>query len=66
MSTSLVATLKRAVAALEADRIPYLLGGGMGCWAYGGPPSSKDLDLMVKTEDEIGRASCRERVYHPV
>ena len=51
MSTSLVATLKRAVAALEADRIPYLLGGGMGCWAYGGPPSSKDLDLMVKTED---------------
>ncbi len=51
MSTSLVATLKRAVAALEADRIPYLLGGGMGCWAYGGPPSSKDLDLMVKAED---------------
>jgi len=51
MSMSLVATLKRAVAALEADRIPYLLGGGMGCWAYGGPPSSKDLDLMVKAED---------------
>jgi hypothetical protein len=51
MSTSLVATMKRAIAALEAERIPYLLGGGMGCWAYGGPPSSKDLDLMVKADD---------------
>jgi hypothetical protein len=43
--------MKRAIAALEADRIPYLLGGGMGCWAYGGPPSGKDLDLMVKADD---------------
>lgn len=51
MSTSLLATMKRAIAALEAERIPYVLGGGMGCWAYGGPPSSKDLDLMVKAED---------------
>jgi hypothetical protein len=43
--------MKRAIAALEAERIPCLLGGGMGCWAYGGPPSSKDLDLMVKASD---------------
>src|SRR5436190_19344968 len=28
-----------------------MLGGGMGCWARGGPPSSKDIDLMVKPED---------------
>jgi hypothetical protein len=43
--------LKRAVAALEGDRVPYLLGGGLGCWARGGPPSSNDIDLMVRRED---------------
>jgi Uncharacterised nucleotidyltransferase len=48
---SLTDSLKRAVAALEADRIPYLLGGGLGCWARGGPPTSNDIDLMVKRED---------------
>jgi hypothetical protein len=47
----LLDTLKRAAAALESERIPYLLGGGLGCWARGGPPSSKDIDLMVKRED---------------
>jgi hypothetical protein len=48
---SLLETLKRAAAALEAERIPYLLGGGLGCWARGGPPSSNDIDLMIKRED---------------
>lgn len=47
----LLATLKKAAAALETERIPYLLGGGLGCWARGGPPSSKDIDLMIKRED---------------
>jgi hypothetical protein len=48
---SLLETLKRAAAALEDERIPYLLGGGLGCWARGGPPSSNDIDLMIKRED---------------
>jgi hypothetical protein len=48
---SLLDTLKRAAAALEAERVPFLLGGGLGSWARGGPPSSKDIDLMVKRED---------------
>jgi len=51
MLDSLTDTLKRAAAALEQERIPYLLGGGLGCWARGGPPSSNDIDLMVKRED---------------
>jgi hypothetical protein len=51
MSDLLTDTLKRAVAALEAERVPYVLGGGLGCWARGGPPSSNDIDLMVKRED---------------
>jgi hypothetical protein len=48
---ALVETAKRAVAALEAEEIPYLLGGGLGCWALGGPPSSNDVDLMVRPAD---------------
>ena len=49
---ALLETLKRAAATLEAERVPYLLGGGLGCWVRGGPPSGKDIDLMVKREDE--------------
>jgi Uncharacterised nucleotidyltransferase len=48
---SLTASLKRAAAALEQQRVPFLLGGGLGCWARGGPPSSNDIDLMVKASD---------------
>jgi hypothetical protein len=48
MEEALTGALKRAVAALEAERIPYLLGGGLGCWARGGPESGNDIDLVVK------------------
>jgi hypothetical protein len=48
---ALVETAKRAVATLEAEGIPHLLGGGLGCWALGGPPSSNDVDLMLRGED---------------
>jgi hypothetical protein len=51
VAKELTDSLKRAVAALDEQEIPYLLGGGLGCWARGGPPSSNDIDLMVKPED---------------
>ena len=51
VAKELTDSLKRSVAALEAPGIPYVLGGGLGCWARGGPPSSNDIDLMVKPED---------------
>ena len=44
----LTESLKRAASVLEAQRVPYLLGGGLGCWARGGPPSSNDIDLMIE------------------
>jgi predicted nucleotidyltransferase len=44
-------TLKKSTAALEERGIPFLLGGGLACWAWGGPESSHDLDLMVKRDD---------------
>jgi hypothetical protein len=51
VAEELIASLKRAVAAMEERGVPYLLGGGLGCWARGGPPSSNDIDLMVRRED---------------
>lgn len=51
MLETLTGTLKKACAALDAERVPYLLAGGLGCWARGGPPSSNDIDLMLKRED---------------
>lgn len=51
VAEELTDSLKRAVAALEQRDVPYLLGGGLGCWARGGPPSSNDIDLMLKRED---------------
>jgi Uncharacterised nucleotidyltransferase len=45
---ALAESLKRAASALEAQGVPYLLGGGLGCWARGGPPSSNDIDLMIE------------------
>ena len=51
VADELTDSLKRSVAALEQRDVPYLLGGGLGCWARGGPPSSNDIDLMVKRED---------------
>ena len=51
VAEELTESLKRAAAALQQRDIPFVLGGGLGCWARGGPPSSNDIDLMVKPED---------------
>jgi hypothetical protein len=51
VAPELTESLKRSVAALEGAGLPYLLGGGLGCWARGGPPSSNDIDLMIRPED---------------
>jgi hypothetical protein len=51
VAAELTDSLKRSIAALERADISYLLGGGLGCWARGGPPSSNDIDLMLKPED---------------
>jgi Uncharacterised nucleotidyltransferase len=48
---ALVESLKKAAGALRDARVPFMLGGGLACWARGGPESDHDLDLMVKTAD---------------
>jgi Nucleotidyl transferase of unknown function (DUF2204) len=44
-------TLRKAVAALDTNRVPFMLGGSLAVWARGGPESCNDLDLMVRHED---------------
>ena len=44
-------TLKKAVAALDGARVPFMLGGSLAVWVRGGPESCNDLDLMVRPDD---------------
>ena len=43
-------SLKKATAALDGDRVPFMLGGSLVVWVHGGPESCNDLDLMVRPE----------------
>jgi len=66
VAAALTDSLKRSIAALERQEIPYVLGGGLGCWARGGPPSSNDIDLMLKPEDaERAQAALAEAGMRP-
>src|SRR3954451_24812182 len=51
VAAALTHSLKRSIAALERQEIPYVLGGGLGCWARGGPGSSHGINLVLKPED---------------
>jgi Uncharacterised nucleotidyltransferase len=47
----LVETMKRAAAALRDAGIPHALGGGLACWARGGPQTEHDVDFLLKPEN---------------
>jgi hypothetical protein len=47
----MLAVLKRAVAVLGQAGIPYAVAGSMATWALGGPPSSHDVDLVLRPSD---------------
>lgn len=42
---------KRVAGALREADVPFLLGGGLAAWAYGGPRTGHDLDVMVRPSD---------------
>jgi hypothetical protein len=46
----LVASMKRAAAALRTAEIEFMLGGGLAAWARGGPPTDHDVDFYVREE----------------
>lgn len=47
----LVATMKRAAAALREAEVEFMLGGGLAIWARGGPATDHDVDFLVREGD---------------
>jgi hypothetical protein len=55
---SILETMKKSAAALKQADVPFLLGGGLACWARGGPPTDHDVDFLLHPEDaEAGLAA---------
>ena len=44
-------TMKQAGGTLNDAKIPWALGGGLACWARGGPETEHDVDFLVRPED---------------
>jgi predicted nucleotidyltransferase len=47
----LLEAMKRAGGILNEAGIPFVLGGGLACWARGGPKTEHDVDFLVKPDD---------------
>ena len=47
----LLESLKVVAALLRDAGVPFALGGGMAAWARGGPPTEKDIDLLIREVD---------------
>jgi len=66
---ALVDALRAAVPVLREAEIPFMLGGSMAAWAYGGPEPTNDLDLMLRPQDAeralAALAAAGMRTEHP-
>jgi hypothetical protein len=47
----LLEAMKKTGGVLNDAEIPWVLGGGLACWARGGPETEHDVDILVKPED---------------
>jgi hypothetical protein len=47
----LLDAMKNAAGVLHEADVPFLLGGGLACWARGGPKTEHDVDLLVRPRD---------------
>jgi predicted nucleotidyltransferase len=47
----LLEAMKKAGGVLNEAGVPFVLGGGLACWARGGPKTEHDVDFLVKPED---------------
>jgi len=65
----LLDAMKKAAGTLNDASIPFVLGGGLACWARGGPKTEHDVDLLVKPEDaeraQEALARGGMRIEHP-
>lgn len=65
----LLDAMKKSAGTLNEAGIPFVLGGGLACWARGGPKTEHDVDLLVKPEDaeraQAALAQAGMRIEHP-
>ena len=47
----LLDTMKKAAGILNDAGVPFVLGGGLACWARGAPKTEHDVDFLVKPDD---------------
>lgn len=47
----LLESMKNAAGVLHEADVPFLLGGGLACWARGGPKTEHDVDFLVRPRD---------------
>jgi len=47
----LLDAMKKAAGVLRAADVPFVLGGGLACWARGAPKTEHDVDFLVKPDD---------------
>jgi predicted nucleotidyltransferase len=47
----LLDAMKRAAGVLNGAGVPFVLGGGLACWARGAPKTEHDVDFLVRPED---------------
>jgi hypothetical protein len=47
----LLETMKNAAGVLRKAGIPFVLGGGLACWARGAPKTEHDVDFLVRPRD---------------
>ena len=43
--------MKHAAGAMREANVPFVLAGGLACWARGGPQTDHDVDFFLKPED---------------
>lgn len=48
---ALVTAMKHAAGAMRDADIPFVLAGGLACWARGGPQTDHDVDFFLKPQD---------------
>ena len=48
---ALLEAMKKAAGVLRDAGIPFVLGGGLACWARGAPKTEHDVDFLVRPAD---------------
>jgi hypothetical protein len=47
----LLDAMKKAAGVLREAGVPFVLGGGLACWARGAPRTEHDVDFLVRPRD---------------